>query len=152
MCIYMYAHTHTCVYAWYFPPPPESIHHHALLLRFPRTNQISNISSSPIPSTPGHRQARTASTFIRWWMGCRDGKGGVRVTNSNQGAPLGGYQWATSWNICRQVIHHGTQLRVCVCGNDGPGLRCEAGGRTCHDTLWAFHRSVLSLHDRTDKK
>lgn len=90
MCIYIYAHTHARVYTL------DIFHLHLS----PSTIMLScSDFHAPIKSATSHHhpfhqhmdtdRLRTASTFIRWWMGCRDGKGGVRVTNSNQGAPLG---------------------------------------------------------------
>ena len=62
------------------------------------------------------------------------------------------YQWATSWNICRSVIHHRTS-REAVGGSAVPRREVSGSGRTCDNTFWGFHhRFFLSLHDQSDSR
>lgn len=102
-----------------------------------------SISSAPLPSTLGRWHSRAASMSSLWWM-CwwRRGAGPWAPIRRLLGDR---YQWATSWNICRLVIHHrwpGSCCRDWWTGHEVPGRRAAAP--------FEVFISVLSLHDQSD--
>lgn len=96
------------------------------------------ISSAPIPSTLGRWHSRAASNFSQWWMGWW-------TRGEGWWTPIRGllwdyYQWGTSWNICRPVIHHRTTSEA-VGGNDG--FNREVSGREADTRQHLFRFSSL---------